>query len=67
MLSQHAVQWYFLCSISWLTNLLLLVQHDMRLEAGDAGKPFIANRAGEVRCRVCGLVKSEVELHVKCL
>lgn len=39
----------------------------MRLEAGDAGEPFIANRAGEVRGCVCGLVQCEVELDIKCL
>lgn len=37
----------------------------MRFEAGDAGEPFIADRAGEVGCCVCGLVEREVELHVK--
>ena len=47
------------------TNLLLLMQHYMRFEAGDAGKLLIANRAGEVRGGVCRLVESEVELHVK--
>lgn len=41
------------------------MQHDMRFEAGDAGEPLIAHRAGEVRGRVCGLVESEVELHVE--
>lgn len=56
-----------LCLIGRLTHLLLLMQHDMRFEAGDAGELFIANRAGEVRGRVCGLVECEVELHIKCL
>ncbi len=56
-----------LCLIGRLTNLLLLMQHDMRFEAGDAGELFVANRAGEVRRRVCGLVECEVELHVECL
>lgn len=48
-----------------VTNLLLLVQHDMRFEAGDAGESFIADRAGKVGCFVRGLVECEVELHVK--
>lgn len=48
-----------------VTDLLLLVQHDMRFEAGDAGEPFVADRAGEVGRCVCGLVQREVELHVK--
>lgn len=56
-----------LCSIGRLTNLLLLMQHDMGFEAGDAGELFIAHRAGEVRGRVCGPVECEVELHIKCL
>lgn len=47
------------------TNLLLLMQHDMRFEAGDAGEPLIADRAGEVRCCVCWLVECEVKLHVE--
>lgn len=55
------------CLIGQLTNLLLLVQHDVRFEAGDAGEFLIANGAGEVRGRVCGLVECEVELHVECL
>lgn len=37
----------------------------MRLEAGDAGEPFIADRAGEVGCCVRGFVEREVELHVE--
>lgn len=56
-----------LCSTGWRTDLLLLVQHDMRFEAGDAGEPFIAHGAGEVRGCVCGLVKREVKLHIECL
>lgn len=52
--------------LGWLvTNLLLLMQHDMRFEAGDAGEPFIADWAGEVGCCVRGLVECEVKLHVK--
>lgn len=49
----------------WTTDLLLFVQHDVRFEAGDAGEPFIAHRAGEVGGFVCGLVEGEVELHVE--
>lgn len=56
----------FFWMLGWLvTDLLLLVQHDMRLEAGDAGEPFIADRAGEVGCCVRGLVEREVKLHVE--
>lgn len=47
------------------TDLLLLVKHDVRFEAGDAGEPLIADRAGEVGGCVRGLVEREVELHVK--
>lgn len=54
-----------LCLIDQLTNLFLLVQHDMWFETGDAGEPLIANRAGEVWGRVRGSVEREVELHVK--
>lgn len=43
------------------------MQHDVRFEAGDAGELLIANGAGEVRGCVRGLVKCEVELHIKCL
>lgn len=56
-----------LCSGNWLTNLLLLMQHNVRFEAGDARELFIAHRTGEVRCRVSGLMQSEVKLHVECL
>lgn len=49
----------------FVTDLLLLVQHDVRFETGDAGEPFVADRAGEVGCLVRGLVEREVELHVK--
>lgn len=49
----------------FVTDLLLLVQHDVRFETGDAGEPFVADRAGEVGCCVRGLVEREVELHVK--
>lgn len=52
-------------SIGEQTNLLLLVKHDVRFEAGNAGEPFVANRAGEVRSCVSGLVECEVELHIK--
>lgn len=52
-------------STGWRTDLLLLVQHDMRFEAGDAGELFIAHWAGEVRGCVRGLVKNEVKLHVE--
>lgn len=56
----------FFWMLGWLvTDLLLLVQHDMRLEAGDAGEPFIADRAGEVGGCVRGLVEREVKLHVE--
>lgn len=48
-----------------LTDLLLLVQHDVGFEAGDAGELFMANGAGEVGGRVCGFVEREVELHVE--
>lgn len=41
------------------------MQHDVGFEAGNAGELFMANRAGEVRGLVCGLVECEVELHVK--
>lgn len=53
------------CTAGWTTDLLLFVQHDVRFEAGDAGEPFIAHRAGEVGGFVCGLVEGEVELHVE--
>ena len=56
-----------LCWKGQVTNLLLLVQHDMRLEAGDAGESFSANGACEVRGCVRGPVQCEVELHVECL
>lgn len=62
-----ANKWWVSCLIGQPTNLLLFVQHDMRFEAGDAGEPFIANGAREVRGCVCGLVECEVEIHVKCL
>ncbi len=54
-----------LCFTGQLAYLLLLVEHDMRFEAGDSGELFIANRAGEVRGRVCGLVECEVEFHIE--
>lgn len=53
------------CWADWLTNLLLLMQHDMGFEAGNAGEPFVADRAGEVGCCVRGLVEREVKFHVK--
>lgn len=37
----------------------------MRFEAGDAGEPFVADRADEVGRFVRGLVEREVKLHVK--
>ena len=43
------------------------MQHNVRFEAGDARELFIAHRTGEVRRRVCGLVQSEVKIHVECL
>jgi len=43
------------------------VQHDVRLEAGDAREALVANGAGEVHGGVRGPVEREVELHVECL
>lgn len=57
----------FRARLARLTDLLFLVQHDVGFEAGDAGELFMANGAGEVRGRVCGLVEREVEFHVECL
>lgn len=53
------------CTAGWTTDLLLFVKHDVRFEAGNAGEPLIAHRAGEVGGCVCGLVEGEVELHVE--
>lgn len=59
------------CSTDWLiraqelTNLLFLMQHDMRFETGHTRELFMARGAGGVRGRMCGLVESEVELHIK--
>lgn len=41
------------------------MQHDVGLEAGDAGELLLADHAGEVRGGVRGLVEHQVELHVE--
>lgn len=48
-----------------MAHLLLLVQHDVGLEACDAGELLVADGAGEVARGVRRLVQSEVELHVE--